>query len=107
MEKRAIQAHAARFFPELFAADRRGATAVVERAIRRAASYHFVTFGDVQQFVDLVLELGEDFEFLPEFHWALAILNDLNPARAPFRATCLYERIVRQLAREETHNACG
>lgn len=101
---RAILAHTARFFPEVFTGDRRDAEARIARAIQRATAHGFVSYRDLQQFVDLVLQLGEDFESRPELQWTREILNDRHPARAPFRATTLYDRVVGHLAKQETRN---
>ena len=68
-----------------------------ERAAAQARKYGFSTLTDVQQFVDLAMVLGENFESRPEFSWTLEILNEKDPAKVAFRATWLYDRVTGQL----------
>lgn len=74
---------------------------LVQRALNKAREYNFNQFVDIQQYVDLVIVLGEDFESEPEFAWTREILEDANPAGAKFRATWLYDRVIRHLAEKE------
>jgi hypothetical protein len=71
------------------------------RAIRKAKAYGFATFTDIQQFVDLVIVLGENFERSCEFEWAREVLEDPVPAHRPFRANWLYERVLLWLKEKE------
>ena len=80
-----------------------GVRKLVSGAVKKATRYGFRALPDVQQYVDLVLVLGEDFESTSEFAWAREILEDKNPAAAKFRATWLYDNVKRHLAGEEKH----
>lgn len=80
-----------------------GVSKLVTRALKRAAAYGFRTLVDIQQYVDLVVVLGEDFEATSEFAWAREILEDKNPAAAKFRATWLCDNVKRHLAEKEQH----
>jgi len=74
---------------------------LVLHAVNRAREYGFSALADVEQYVDLVVVLGEDFEFQEEYAWAQEILHDKNPAAAKFRATWLYHKVKQHLAETE------
>lgn len=74
---------------------------IIERAIKKANSYGLRVTTDTQQYVDLVMVLGEDFEDKAEFRLVRDILNDNTPAKSPFRATWAYDCVVRFLKRRE------
>ena len=104
--RRAILAHVRRYFPALCAALFPHALEdKLARAVNRASAYRFQSYVDVQQFVNLCLMLGEDFELSPEFAWAARILNDPNPAAARFRSSWLYDRVIHHLASIEQTDA--
>ena len=98
-QKRLIAAHIERHFPETCQGRTRKAwISAIDKAIERARSYGFHTHRDLEQYVVLAMTLGEHFEDRSEFAWTRDILHDSHPARVPFRATWLYERVTEQLA---------
>jgi hypothetical protein len=80
-----------------------GVSTLITRAVKKGKGYGFRELADIQQYVDLVVVLGEDFESSSEFGWAREILEDKNPAAAKFRATWLYDNVTRHLAEKEQH----
>ena len=98
-QKRMVAAHVKKFFPETA----QGLTltawlGTLDAAISQAKSYGLRTHRDIEQYVVLAMTLGHGFEERKEFGWARDILHDRHPARAPFRATWVYERVIKQLA---------
>ena len=80
-----------------------GVNNLVTRAVQKGKAYGFRELADIQQYVDLAIVLGADFESTSEFAWAREILEDKNPAAAKFRATWLYDNVIRHLTRKEQH----
>lgn len=98
-----ILEHVRECFPEQWARlGRTGMRRLVQRAVSKAREHGFEELADIQQYVDLVVVLGEDFELKEEFSWAREILRDTNPAGAKFRATWLYDNVKQYLAEKES-----
>jgi hypothetical protein len=99
---RSIVKHVHTSFPDVCATlGRRGTGEKVRAAIEKAASFGFTAHMDVQQFVDLVIVLGENFWDTPEYSWAQEILEDMSPSRRAFRATWLSDRVIQYLRKKE------
>ena len=73
---------------------------LAKRAMKKGRAYGFTQLSDLQQYADLVILLGENFESTEEYAWTREILEDRNPASADFRATWLTDQVVEQLARK-------
>jgi hypothetical protein len=74
---------------------------VARRGIEKGAYYGFTRLADLQQYTDLTLVLGDNFESKPEYAWTRDILLDHNPAARDFRATWLYDNVVQRLKEKE------
>ena len=72
-----------------------------QRGINKGAAYGFTRLADLQQYVDLTFVLGENFESRRGYAWAREILLDPKPAARDFRATWLYDNVVRRLKEKE------
>jgi hypothetical protein len=100
--RRLIVKHVQECFPKQF--EQMGESTVsdiAQRARKKARAYGFTRLADQQQYVDLVVVLGEDFESAPEYTWTREILEDRNAAGGAFRATWLYDSVTRHLAAQE------
>lgn len=99
---RSIVKHVQTSFPDLCGTlGRRVIGEKVKAAIAQAGTFGFTAHMDVQQFVDLIMVLGENFWETPEFSWAREILEDRSPARSAFRATWLADRVIQHLKENE------
>jgi hypothetical protein len=97
-QRRSLVEHVRKYLPDVCEGLRPSdLSAAIDRHVARASGYGFTAYKDVEQFTVLTMSLGEGFENRDEFAWARAILKDRHPARAPFRATWLFDRIVKQL----------
>ena len=101
---RLIAEHVRKCFPkQLKKWGEPSARKLIGRAIEKARGYGFRELPDLQQYVDLVVVLCEDFEATAEYAWTRQILDARNPAGDAFRATWLYDSVTRQMADRENH----
>lgn len=104
MWMRLIAEHVCKCFPKQWEEwGEPAARRLIGRAVEKARGYGFKELVDLQQYVDLVVALGEDFETTPEYAWTQGVLADRNPAGAAFRATWLYDSVTQQMADREKH----
>jgi hypothetical protein len=71
--------------------------ALLREGITQAAKYGFSSERDLRQFIDLIMELGPDFETNPETAWVTGILKDHavpSPARLDLVAQQIQARAV-------------
>ena len=67
---------------------------IVRIGIERAGNYGFTNRGAVRFFIELMIQLGTDFDSDPQLEWASATLKASEPPTQEERASLLYDRAM-------------
>jgi hypothetical protein len=67
---------------------------VVRLGIDRAGSYGFTNRGPVRFYIELMIQLGTDYDSDPQLEWASSTLKAYQPETEEERASLLYDRAV-------------
>ena len=67
---------------------------IVRLGIERAENYGFTNRGSVRFYIELMIQLGTDFDSDPQLEWAASTLKAHEPATHEERASLLYDRAM-------------
>jgi hypothetical protein len=70
---------------------------IVRLGIKRAGNYGFTSRGSVRFYIELMIQLGTDFDSDPMLAWAASTLTAGEPATSEERASLLYDRAMNYL----------